>query len=82
MKPDQPNDPGAGVAAAPGVPAGLRYRWDGAPHVYRVRAELEVPGGVEIHEGQCVVRTRPGNRPVVAQEDRKGTGPRRQATTT
>ena len=71
--PANPDVP-AKVAAAPLAPAGLRYRWDGAPHVYRVRTELETGHKVEAQEGMCLVYAKAGDRPVVVPEERKATG--------
>jgi S1-C subfamily serine protease len=68
------NPPAENVAAAPADPAGLRYRWDKAPHVYRIRVETEIGNKIESHEGICIVAVRPGNRPAAATEVRKGTG--------
>ncbi len=64
----------AAAPAAPLAPAGLRYRWDGAPHVYRVRTEVDRGDTIEVQDGACLVYVKPGNRPVVAAEERKGTG--------
>jgi predicted Zn finger-like uncharacterized protein len=76
--PPRPANPGPGtVAAAPAAPAGpagLRYRWDGAPHVYRVRAELQLPSGLEVHEGTILIHVKPGQHRVVFAEERKATG--------
>jgi hypothetical protein len=60
------------------VPGGgpqLRYRWQGGPHVYAVRVEIELERSFEIHEGSCIVRANKGNPPpAAAPQERKGTG--------
>jgi S1-C subfamily serine protease len=72
----QPGVGGAPVAAA--APAGqpLRYRWQGGPHVYAVRVEVERDDVTEISEGNCVIHAQKAGAPgrPAAPEERKGSG--------
>lgn len=71
-----PVEPGGGfVVAPPGNPP-LRYRWQGGPFVYAVRAEVERDDHFEIHQGNCIIR--PSAAPRVggagAPPEQKGSG--------
>jgi S1-C subfamily serine protease len=66
--------PGPAVPA-PGAGRALRYRWQGGPHVYSIRVEVEKEDATEIHSGNCVIRANRGDRrPAGPAEARKGTG--------
>jgi hypothetical protein len=68
----------AGVADAPGGARSqpLRYRWEGGPHTYAVRVEVERADYQEVHEGNCVIHARRAapRRPANPTEEQKGTG--------
>lgn len=68
-----------GAAAAPNDPpvvgqAALRYRWQGAPLVYRVRVEADRDKYTDITEGNCVINARPAAAPAAPREPQQGSG--------
>jgi hypothetical protein len=74
VNPVRPAEPAPrDVPAVPAAAAGLRYRFDGAPHVYRVRVEVDLSDAVEVHEGACIVTVAPGNRKAATGETVKVT---------
>ncbi|MFO0926968.1 MAG: trypsin-like peptidase domain-containing protein [Gemmataceae bacterium] len=80
---DDPPPPPIAAAPAPAPPADggflaggepLRYRWRGAPLVYRVRVEGERDNVSDIIEGNCIINVRPLAAPDAPAEPTKGTG--------
>ena len=53
----------------------LRYRWQGGPHVYHVRVEVDRGDSVDVHEGRFVLNVGAGpRRQPAGAGDRKASG--------
>jgi predicted Zn finger-like uncharacterized protein len=71
--PGRVNPPNGGVGPSGGKSA-LRYRWEGAPHVYAVHVEADRGDFLEMHDGNCIINVRKNVPRPAAPEERKGTG--------